>query len=210
MTGPTDVLEPLGERSATLYVVAGALLAVFATNSAARVFADAGVEVVHSTLGPAGFLVGLVGLVGLAPALTDRTPRLATVAVAVALVPLAGWFAITVAGIGTVLGATPGASVLLPGPAFPLVFLTTVLAYFLVAAASLRVGVHSRTVGVLLLAPALTFLALIVGVVVVGPASALEVPVDAGHALGHLAIGAALRTDGAPSARADPAADATP
>lgn len=209
MTDSTGVLEPIGGKSATLYLAAGTLLAVFAANTGARTFADAGVPVVHSVVGPAGFLVGFLGLYGLYPALADRSPRVARVAAVAATVPLAGWFAIVVAGAGSAAGMIPGASVVLPGAVFVAVFPLTVLAYVLFAAASLRADVHSPTVGVLLLAPAATFLGLMVGVAALPPAESLEFVVDAGHSLGHLAIGAALRVDGVRTAHPEPAPDST-
>lgn len=210
MTGLADLFEPLDGKSPTLYLAAGALLAVFATSTGARVFADANVEVVHSVLGPAGFFVGLVGLFGLYPALASDSPRLARVAAAVAALPLVGWFVIAAAGVGSAAGVLPGASAILPGSVLMLVFPATMLAYLLFAATSLRVGVPSRSVGVLLLAPAATFLLLIVGVAALPPVEWFEFVIDGGHAVGHLAIGAALRIDGTPGDHADPAADATP
>jgi hypothetical protein len=209
VTGLADLLEPLDGKSPTLYLVAGAMLAVFAASTGARVFADVNVEALHSTLGPGGFFVGFVGLFGLYPALAADSPRLARVAAAVAALPLVGWFVIAAAGVGSAAGVLPGASAILPGPVLVLVFPATILAYLLFAATSLRTGVPSRTVGVLLLAPAATFLVLLVGVAVAPSTGSLEFVVDGGHALGHLAIGAALWTGADPAGRADTAADPT-
>lgn len=210
MTRPTDLLAPLDGESPTLYLAAGALLVLFATNTAARVFADAGVETLHSTLGPGGIFVGLVGLFGVYPALARRRSRLAHVAAAVAAVPLVGWFAIAVTGVGSAAGVTPGASVVLPAAAVPVVFLSTLLAYLLFGAAGLRADGHDRTVGLALLAPAVPFLVLVVGVAVLPQAAWLEFLVDGGHALAHLAIGVTLRGRGRPVDSVDRAADATP
>lgn len=210
MTDRTGVLDQIEGKSATLFLVAGGLLVVFAANTGARTFADAGVSAVHSIFGPAGFFVGIVGLFGLYPALADRSPLLARAAAVVAAVPLVGWFVVAGAGIGSTARVLPGASVLLPGPAFIVVILTTLLAYVLFAATSLRTDAHSRTVGVLLLAPAAVFLTLIVGAQVLPPAEWLEFAIDSGHALALLAVGGALRADGVPTEPARAAPDSTP
>lgn len=210
MTDRTGALEPVDGKSATLFLVAGGLLVIFAASTGARVFADAGVSAVHSIFGPAGFFVGVLGLFGLYPALADRSPWLARGAVAIGTVPLVGWFVIAAAGIGSTAGVLPGASVLLPGPAFIAVFLLTILAYVLFATTSLRADVHSRTVGLLLLAPAAVFLTLIVGTQVFRQVEWFEFVLDSGHALAHLAIGGALRADGVPTERTRPAPDSTP
>lgn len=210
MSTSASVLDPLDGKSATLYLVAGVVLAAFATNTASRVFAGGGVPAAHDTLGPAGFCIGLVGLFGLYPALVAQAPALARVAAAVASIPLVGWFVVAGFGIGEVAGVLPDASVALPGVAFVVVFLTTVLAYVLFGAASLRADVHSRTVGVMLLAPAAVFLALIVGAAALPAVGWFEVALDGGHAVAHLALGFVLRNEVVPTDGAELAADATP
>lgn len=210
MTDSTDVLDPLEGKSPTLFLITGGLLVVFAANTGARVFADAGISALHSFVGPAGFFVGLVGLLGLHPALSDRTPKSAHVAGVVAAIPTVGWFVIVVFGIGKSVGVLPGMSVVLPA-AFPiLVFLTTMLAYILFGVASFRAGVHSRTVSIVLLVPVVPFLTLMVGVAVLGPVEWVEFAIDTGHALAHLIVGTALLTEGVPTEGAEPAAEATP
>lgn len=201
---------PLDGTSPTLFLVAGGLLAVFAANTGARVFAGMGYPPVHSILGPAGFFVGLVGLFGLYPTLADGSPWLARVVAVVAAIPLVGWFVITVFGIGSSAGVLPDVSVVLPGALVIVVFLTTMLAYVLFGVTSLRAGVYSRTVGLVLLVPAIPFLTLIVAVQALGPVEWAEFVIDSGHALAHLAVGFALRTQGIPTECEEPAADATP
>lgn len=210
MTGSGDVLEPLDRKSATLFLAAGGLLVVFAANTGARVFADGGVSAVHAILGPGGFFLGVLGLLGRYPALAGRAPSLARAAGVVAAIPAIGWFLIALFGAGNSAGVLPGVSVVFPA-AFPiLVFLTTVLAYVLFGVASLGVGAHSRAVSLALLVPAVPFLALIVGVAVLGPVEWAEFVIDSGHALAHLGVGLALRSRSGRGHRAEPAADATP
>lgn len=204
------VLDPLDKKSAPLFLIAGGLLVVFAANTGARVFADAGISAVHSFVGPAGFALGLLGLLGLHPALADRTPWAANVAGAVAVIPTVGWSVITVFGIGSAAGILPGMSVVFPA-VFPiLVFLTTILAYILFGVASFRAGVNPRRISTVLLVPVVPFLALIAGAAVLGPVEWAEFAIDTGHALAHLIVGTALLTEGVPTAGADPAAEATP
>lgn len=203
-------LRPLEERRATLFLLAGALLVVFASNTGARVFADAGIPAVHSVVGPAGFLVGLLGLFGTYPVLVDRSPWATRAAAAVAALPLAGWSVIVVTGVGSTAGVLPGASVVLPGPAFILVILATGLGYLLFGGASLRGGAHSRTVGLALVAPAIPFLVLIVGVAVLGPVEWMEFVIDSGHAAAHLGVGVALRSGGVTTDSPDPSVETTP
>lgn len=210
--GSSDLLEPLGGKSARLYLIAGVLLLVFAANTGARTFADAGVDAVYSFFGPAGFFVGFAGLLGLYPALVDRRPRLARVAAAVAAIPLVIWFVVAGVGLGSAAGVLPDASVVLPAPVFIAAFPLTILAYLLFGATSLRADVHSRAVGVLLLAPAAVFLTLMVAVQspAVTGVNGLEFLIDTGHAVAHLAIGAALWTGDASPDHAAAAADSTP
>lgn len=211
MTSSTGMLEPLEGRSASLFLLAGGLLVVFAANSGIRAFTDGGYSVIHSVFGPGGFFLGLVGLLGLAPTLAAQRPRLAHTAGLVAAIPAIGWFVITVFGIGSSAGVLPGMSVVFPVPVFPvLVVLTTVLAYVLFGIVALRAGVHTRGVSSALLLPAVPFLTLIVGLAVLGPHEGAAFAIDSGHALAHLAVALALRTGDVPSDRPEPAADATP
>lgn len=199
----------LDGRSPTLFLVAGGFLVIFAANTGARVFTDMGYSTVHSIFGPAGFFVGLVGLFGLYPELADRSPWLARIAAIVAAIPLVGWSVITVFGIGNSAGILPGLSVVFPGAFVIVVFLTTMLAYILFAATSFYAGIHSRTVGLVLLAPAIPFLTLIVAVQVLGPVEWTEFAIDSGHALAHVAVGIVLRNGGVPTDHAGPAPDST-
>jgi hypothetical protein len=210
MTDRDSVLAPLDGNSALLFLVAGGLLVVFAANTGARTFTAMGSPAVQSIVGPAGFFVGLVGLIGLYSGLAGRTLWAARVAAVVAAIPLVGWFVITVWGLGSSAGILPGLSVVFPGAVVIVVFLTTILAYVGFGMASLRARVHSRTIGLVLLMPAVPFLMLIVAVQVLGPVEWAEFVIDSGHALAHLAVGIALRSAGVPTDRTEPAADATP
>jgi hypothetical protein len=210
VTSSADLLEPLEGKSSTLFLLAGGVLAVFATNTAARVFADSGLSAVHCIVGPAGFFLGIVGLFGLYPALVSQTPTLVRVTGVVAAIPAMGWFVITVFGIGSSAGVLPGMSVVFP-PVFPmLVVLTTILAYLLLGVTSLRAESHSRAVSIALLLPAVPFLTLIVGMAVLGPVEVAEFIIDSGHVLAYLLVGFTLRSESGSTAPGEPVAEATP
>lgn len=211
MSSSADLLEPLEGKSAILFLVAGGLLVVFAANTGARVFTDGGYSAVHSIFGPGGFLLGILGLFGLYPSIAGRTPTLARVTGVVTAIPAIGWFVITVFGIGNAAGVLPGMSVVFPA-VFPiLVVLTTVLAYVLFGVTSLRAGIHSRAVSIALLAPAVPFLTLIVGLAILaGQVEWVEVALDSGHVLAYLAVGIALRSEGVSTDHTERAADVTP
>lgn len=200
--GPFRSLE---RWSATLYLVAGGFLVVNAALLGYEAFAAAAAP--EDVFGPPGFLVGFLGLLGLYAALVDRTPKLARVAVVVALVAAAGWAVITPFSVGGELGVLSGEQ--LPMAVVVVAWSTTVLAYVLFGAASLRTGVHSRTVGLLLLAPAVLMVALLVGAGVLGENPTAPFLIATGQALAHLALGFALRSENAPADGAERRADAT-
>lgn len=207
--GRSSVLAPLEGKSAVLYLVAGGLLVVFAANTAARVFAEMGTQPIHNFVGPAGFFVGLLGLFGLYPGLARRGSVLARLTAVVAVLPLVGWFVITVFGIGETVGVLPSVTVVLPGAAVIVVFVATMLTYLLAGTTSLRTDAHSLTLGLLLLAPAVPYLLLILAVQVFLPVAWGEFVIDSIHALVHLALGAALWNEGATAGATASAADPT-
>lgn len=202
MTDGEGVLEALGGRRTALFAVAAVLLAAFAANTALRTFAGTSYQLVQGLVGPAGFLVGVVGLFGLTPALGDEASRLARGVAAVAVLPLVGWSLV-------VLGTLAEAAGLIGGLTGPLVVIpigtiaTTTLAYGLFGAAVLYARAPSRLVGLFLLIPAAMFLLLITR-------TAPPFVIDTGHLVGHLGAALALRAQGIPTDRGEPAADATP
>lgn len=209
MTDRASRPSSLTAYSPLLFLVAGGLLAVFAANTAARTFADGGLQAIHSAVGPTGFAVGLLGLVGLYPALADEHRLVARLVGLVAAVPFVGWVVISGFGIGNTLGVAPDASVVLPGPAFILVFLLTMLAYILFSVATLRTAAQARTIGIALLGPAIPFLTLILVVQAFPPVEWGEFVIDSGHALAHFAVGLVLRRRTATADYSEPTPDAT-
>lgn len=199
------VLKTLERWSSTLYLVAGGLLVGNALLLGYEAFVGSAAP--EDVLGPPGFLVGFLGLFGLYAALAVRTPKLARAAAVVAVVAAGGWAVITPFSVGGELGSLAGEQ--LPMAVVVVAWVATILAYSLFGAASLRSGVHSRTVGLLLFSPAVLIVTLIVGAGVFGGSAVAPFLVGSGQALAHLAIGYALRTEDPPAATTESRADST-
>lgn len=196
MTDHNRVLETLEGRAPALFLVAGGLMVVFAVNTYLKTFAGTSYPVVQNIVAPVGFLVGVVGLLGLYAGIDDRPPTLARVAAAVSAFTVVCW--LLVIGGGIVLGGElTGALSVVP----IVTIVAMVLAFALFGAASLRYGVHSRVVGVLLLVESLMFLLVIVGV----PGFLI----DLGHVLAFLGMAVTLRTEVVPTDSAEAAPDST-
>lgn len=200
MTGSDGLLETLERRRGTVFLVAGGLLVVFAVNTGARTFLGQSYPLVQSFVAPAGFLVGVVGLLGLYPALADRTPMLARAAGLLAGITAVYWLLIIAGSVADVAGILADSEDALPVAFFVGVYVAMFLTYSVVGAVSLYGGVRSPVVGLLVLGPAAMFLLLMTR-------AAPNFIIDAGHALFHLGIGAALVTGDATSDQAERAPD---
>lgn len=194
----------LERRSATAFLVAGALLVVFAVLLGVEAFM--GRSAPEDLFGPAGFLVAMVGLLGLYPTLVDQTPKLARTAAGFAAVAAVGWFVITGLSITEVAGILP------PLEDADVVGLTTVfvaglamvLAYVSFGVASFRLEGHSRAVGPLLLAPPAIFGVMLTGGAVGYTPTWSAFVLGSGQALVHLALGATLRAETKPTGLVEP------
>lgn len=144
---------------------------------------------------PTGYLLALVGLLGLYPSLRERTPRLARVALATAMVPLVGWIVITVTSVGELIGLVATEAAVLPGAVFGVHMVGLILTYSLFGVAVHRGGRQPRTVGVLLFVVPTLFIAMIVGAAVMGQSAVGPFVVGSLLALSHLAIGYSLQTN---------------
>ena len=202
MATSDGLLETLERRSATVFLVAGGLLTVFAVNTGLRTFVGQSSPLVQNLVAPVGFLVGVLGLLGLYPAVANRTPTSARAAGVLAGVTAAYWIVIVAGSLGDIVGVLPASEELFPLVFFFGVYIAMLLTYAVFGAIALRAGVPSRTVGLLVLGPAAMFLLLMTGV-------APNFLIDAGHALFHLGIGIALRAESVPTERAEPAPDST-
>lgn len=206
MTESESMFAPLERWSPVLFLVAGLMMVVFATNTALRTYVGTSYPIVQEIVAPAGFLIGVVGLLGLYPGLVDRTPRLARVALAVAVVAAANWGVIVIKNVGTNLGVLPelGALTMATGV---IAFVTMLLSYGLFGIGGSRADVYQQAVRGLLVFESINFLVLIVTVF-----ASLAIPFVAfeiGHLVVHLGIGFTLWTKGVPSDYAEMTADST-
>lgn len=205
MTGRNGVLEAIEGRTATLFLVAGSLLAVFA--ALWGVEALTGRTAPQDVFGPGGWVFAFVGLLGLYPSLADRSPWLARVgavsvtigAVSAAVTSL--WY------IGVFAGVFPAEP-----PAYIAALAIGILVggfpgFLSFGAASLRTDIHSRTLGLLLLAPPIILGVMAVTVAVTGGTAAGGFIAGSGQAISHLAIGYILRIENARRNRAKSPAD---
>lgn len=208
MVGGTSThWDAVEQWSPTLFLIGGALLVGHAVVQGIKAFTDLAPppDVFVTT----GHLVALVGLVGLYPVLVDRMPTVARAAVAVTAIPLAGWVVMTGAQLLTVAGIVSSLTDPLPGSLLMLVPVSTILTYGLFGVATLRVGEGSRTVGLLVLAPAALIVVLLVDSAITGVSPLDGFLVGSGLALSMLAVGYRLRTWDRPVEHAAPTGDAT-
>ena len=208
MTDRSGVLESIEGRTGTLFFVAGALFFLFATMWGVEAFTNQSAP--KNVFGPAGFAFAFLGMLGLYPALADRSRRLARFGALIAIIGGAGAAANSMWYIGWwVLPAVvpdPSTSVLV-GAMVGAMVLGQFLGYTSFGAASLRAGVHSRTVGLLLVAVP-TVLVVMIATVATGYDSAGSATVlGSVQALIHLAIGYTLRTEGIPTDHGEPSVE---
>lgn len=206
--GDSDgVLAPLDGKSPTLLLVAGGILVVYAVLHGMEAFLDSGYPMVRDGIvRPIGYVIGFVGVLGLYPSLADRSPKLARVGAIFTSLGAVGWFVSgfvgSSRGLAAHLGMDPPAWL---GAFGLLIMLGFVVGFPSFGVASLRTGVYSRTVGLVLLAPIVvmaTNVAFVAGEFV--DVAVGRFVVSTGDALIVLALGVVLRTGSAPTGSADP------
>lgn len=195
MARNTSVFDPLAGKSASLFLVGGGLVVVFASLLGYQAFVDGSAgfhDGIASLFGPGGFALGFVGLLGLYPTLADKAPRLAGAGAVFATLGAVGGAVNAVGHVGTLAGMDAPAWV---GPFALLILLGMVPGYLSFAAAVLRTDGQSRTLGLLLCMPAVLFVVMIVGGIVTGGTATGAAVLASGQALAHVAIGYTLHTD---------------
>lgn len=168
---------------------------------------------VETILGPGGFALGFLGLLGLYPALADRSPKLARAGAACVTLGAVGFSTISLHGVTQLAGTEEPAWFAVSTGLAALGMLPGYVAF---GVATLRTGVRSQRLGLLLLVPAVVFGVMVLGGVLAqfGYRSAAglawsAVLISGAQALAHLGIGYTLRA-GDRGARAEtPAGDAT-
>lgn len=155
----------LGKWNVTAFIVTGLLFLLnTALEGIGRYTAMLGEPTfLNAAIYLSGLVIALVGLLGFYPGLIDRTPRLARVSAGVVAVAATGLTALLVWASLTALLNRP----MPPGMLLLLSLVLIVLGFLLFTVASLRTGVPSRTVSLLLGAFVATWaLGLILGFVV--------------------------------------------
>lgn len=192
VNGNSTHWKSVEQWSPMLFLIGGGLLVGHAAIEGIEAFTDLTPppDVFVST----GHLVALVGLVGLYPVLVNRTPRVARTAIAVAVVPIVGWVVMTAAKLLAVTGTITSLNHVLPEVLIMLVVGSTILTYALFGAATLRVDEESRTVGLLVLAPAVLVVVLLVDATLTGVSALDGALIGGGLALSMLTLGYRLHT----------------
>lgn len=205
MGDPDGVLESINRRTGSLFLVAGGLFVVFATLNGVEAFMNRSAP--KDIFGPAGFAFAFLGMIGLYPRLVNRNRWLTRIGAIFATIGLITSAITSVwhIGIWAVPAATPTFFAALPAG----MVLGQFLGYLPFGLASLRARVHSRTVGLLLVAVP-TVLAMMIVTVATGYATSGSAVVLGGvQALIHVVIGYTLRKDGVPTDRAKPSVEPT-
>jgi hypothetical protein len=198
---------PLERTSPTLFLAAGVLLTAYASFNALDAFTTVVYPNLENVAGPAGFALGFVGVLGLYPGLVAHHPRLARVGAGCVSLGAVGFSVFAVVNLGAVVGALEGPPAWLDG-LLVLVVLGMVPGYLAFGVASLRADTHSRTLGLLLLAPPAVFATMLAGGAVLGGSAVGVFLLGSGQAISHLAIGATLHGEGGPADRTSSRTDA--
>lgn len=193
MTDATGQFEPLENRIATLFLVAGVLFVIGAANNSLAFVID-GYEpgMLSSLLLLVGLIAAMLGSGGLYPSLRERAPRLARVSLAV--VGLAGIAVIVL--LLWALGNATGLASEVPAAIALVALALLILGFALFGATVLRTATYPQVVGLLLLAEAVALLLVfVVPIFVYGgdPPRAFGVGIEAVQALFLLGIGYSIR-----------------
>ncbi len=156
--------------------------------------------------GPAGFAFAFLGMLGMSSKLSETQSRLSRFGALIVVIGLAASAITSVWYLG--LWVNPGLPDYVSALALGMV-LGQFLGYTSFGIASWRATVYPRTVGLLLVAVP-TVLAVMIATVATGFATSGSAAIlGSVQAILHLAIGASLRTDGAPADRAEPSLEST-
>ena len=177
-----------------LFLFAGGLLVGYATFNGFHAVTGIEYESVENVFGPGGFALGFLGLLGLYPALSDRTQKLARVGAVCAILGAVAFSVFVVANLSEIAGVAPKEP-----PAWAVFFVALaaigmIPGYFSFAVATVRSDVHSRLLGLLLLAPLAVFATMLTTSRLGFFPQWLAFAISSGQAVAHLAIGYKLRT----------------
>jgi hypothetical protein len=180
----------LEAQSGTLFLIAGALVVVYAGLHGIEAVTDI---VLEPNPFEFGYVVGFLGLLGLCLTLADETPWFARVGALAAVLGIIGLSAFTVLHLAVLAGVVARGGPAWFGIFIPLPLIGFVVGYLSIGIASLRANIHSRTVGLLLLTPGVIVLVMIVQIFMGWTSQLQAFVISAGEAMAHLAIGATLK-----------------
>ncbi len=206
MTERSGLLTPLEGWSAPAFLVAGGFFGINAAIVATGIATNSErlIMLLGQTFVGAGWTAAFIGMLGLYPALADRSRWLVRVAAALIAFGVVVFAVMAVASLLYYLGIPNGDFAAVVPLFLPGVVLSSILGVGLLSVASLRTDVHSRTVGLLLLALPLIVVTNILAGVVAGidsPVGTLVIVIAL--VLVNVAIGYRLRTEDVPTDRAD-------
>ena len=196
------LLESFEQRRSTAFLLGGLLLLVDVGPVSANIVT--GVDdwlVLGQMFVGAAWTAALIGLLGLYPELADRSRWLSRAGAVFAVIGVVTFGVMSVTSLLYYVGIPSGeyeaiGSLFLPG-----VIVGSVLGFVVFGIATLRAGVPSRTVGVLLLVPPLLVVTNIVRFVAGFQSVTITLGIVVGDALALLALGYVLRTESRPPGR---------
>ncbi len=183
----------LEDRRSTAFLVGGTLFVVAAAFNVVDI--AVGAERLNRLFGQtviaAAWIATFGGLLGLYPGLADRSRWLARAGAVATAIGVAGFTVIGAVAFAFYAGLLGGTFESYLPVFLPLVLVGCLLPFPAFSAASLHSGVHSRTVGLLLLAPTVIFL---VNFLTPNP-STVVLAITGALAVVHFAIGFLLRAE---------------
>lgn len=210
MTDRKGVLESIARRTGTIFLVAGVLFFAFGAMWGIEVFMNRSAP--KNIFGPAGFAFAFVGMLGLYPSLVNQSRRLMRFGAIVAIVGVVGaagnsaWYI----GWWVLPSLVPDpATATLVGAMVGGMLLGQFLGYTSFGVAILRVDVHSRTVGLLLVAVPIVLAVMSITVATGFASSGSATILGSVQGLLHLAIGYILQTEDIPIGQGDPSVEPT-
>ena len=150
VTNDTKLWETLERRRSTAFLIAGLMFAVDAAIIAAVIgpLGEQYIPLVQAFIA-AGWTAGFVGLLGVFPRLADRSRRLAQVGAVFVGIGLLVFVSMGIVSLAYFSNTLSGDLDTLVTILFPGIIIGSVLGFVTFGAATLRTGVHARSVGVL-------------------------------------------------------------
>jgi len=190
------ILESLEQRRSTMFLIGGLIVLLDVAPVAANIVT--GVDdwlILGQAFVGAGWTAALVGLLGLYPELSDGSRWLSRAGAVFAVVGVITFSVMAVASLLYYAGIPAGEYEAIGMLFLPGVLIGSVLGFLLFGVASLRTGVHSRAVGVLLFVPPLLVVTNVLRFIAGMKSATITLGIVIGDALAMLGIGYVLRTE---------------